>query len=324
MFEEGRLKLGIFVIAGVMTLVTFLFLLGLKDVLKSQFEFITIFETSVQGLEVGSPVKFKGVQVGSVTKISIFSKQNLIKVTMKLDGETFDGDSNDYIVGDAGKTLCGMIENGLGCEQKLTGITGMKVIEINYFPGDSTLKKTHVLKDDRLYLPSRPSPLDSSLLTVTQIVDKIGKVDFDKIGANLEATLAGINSFINSGELDKVMAQAKQVFADVKAITLKVDQKLEDADVKGVSRLVASTLAAYEVLAKEIKATVAKLDIEKLSKDSRLAVIQVTESINNLETKLNKTLQEATKSVIVVTELMNAIEEDPSSIIRGKQKKPLF
>ncbi len=324
MFEEGRLKLGIFVITGVTTLVIFLFLLGLKDVLKNQFEFYTVFEHSVQGLEVGSPVKFKGVHVGSVTKISIYSKQNLIKVIMELDGETFDGDSNSQLVGNIEETLNEMIEKGLGCEQKLTGITGMKIIEINYFPEDKTVKKSHGLKDSRLYLPSRPSSFDSTLLTVTEVLAKIGKIDFDKIGSNLEQTLSGIRSFVNEGELDEISTLIKETIVSVKTLTLKVDQKLDDVDVKGVSKKLEAALNAYKVLADEVSVKLAKLDLDKISKASRVAVLQATESVKHLEKALDETLKKTTEGIQVVTDLINTIEEDPSSIIRGKQTEPLF
>ena len=64
MIEANKYKLGIFVLTGIGLLIAGLFLLGLAETFKPKINFITYFDESVQGLEVGAAVKFRGVTIG--------------------------------------------------------------------------------------------------------------------------------------------------------------------------------------------------------------------------------------------------------------------
>jgi ABC-type transporter Mla subunit MlaD len=64
--KKQKLRIGIFLLSGVLLMVAILFFLGLSDIFKDKVVIMTHFQESVQGLTVGSPVKFRGVQVGAV------------------------------------------------------------------------------------------------------------------------------------------------------------------------------------------------------------------------------------------------------------------
>jgi phospholipid/cholesterol/gamma-HCH transport system substrate-binding protein len=77
----NNIKLGIFVLAGLLVLIFALYMIG-KDtnlfgknyILKARFE-------NVQGLTVGNNIRYAGIQVGTVKKVKILS-DTLIEVTM--------------------------------------------------------------------------------------------------------------------------------------------------------------------------------------------------------------------------------------------------
>ena len=74
-------KLGLFVVVGVLTMVAALFWLGARRFQRTSFPAVSYFDESVQGLDVGSPVKFRGVTVGNVADITIAPDHRHVQVT---------------------------------------------------------------------------------------------------------------------------------------------------------------------------------------------------------------------------------------------------
>ncbi|MEP7125951.1 MAG: mammalian cell entry protein, partial [Byssovorax sp.] len=54
-------KLGLFVVVGVVLTLTTVAVLGARSLRKEVSRYVSYFDESVQGLEVGSPIKFRGV-----------------------------------------------------------------------------------------------------------------------------------------------------------------------------------------------------------------------------------------------------------------------
>src|SRR5207244_4191739 len=77
-------KLGLFVLLAVGTMLGALFWLGARRFRRESFPAISYFDESVQGLDVGSPVKFRGVTVGTVTDITIDPDNRHVQVTSNI------------------------------------------------------------------------------------------------------------------------------------------------------------------------------------------------------------------------------------------------
>jgi hypothetical protein len=74
-------KLGLFVVVGLVAMVGALFWLGARRFQRTSFPAVSYFDESVQGLDVGSPVKFRGVTVGNVADITIAPDHRHVQVT---------------------------------------------------------------------------------------------------------------------------------------------------------------------------------------------------------------------------------------------------
>jgi len=77
-------KLGLFVVVGVVMTLSVMAWLGARSLRKEVGLYISYFDESVQGLEVGSPIKFRGVTIGSVAKIDIADDHRHVEVTSEL------------------------------------------------------------------------------------------------------------------------------------------------------------------------------------------------------------------------------------------------
>src|SRR6266567_8698143 len=63
-------KLGLFVIGAIVAGILVLLVIGTGRFLQKRITIETYFNESVQGLDIGSKVKYRGVVIGEVTKIS--------------------------------------------------------------------------------------------------------------------------------------------------------------------------------------------------------------------------------------------------------------
>ena len=77
-------KLGLFVLLGLTLSLAVVVTLGARNWNEESVHYVTYFDESVQGLELGSPVKFRGVSVGRVSGIGIAPDQRHVQVTSEL------------------------------------------------------------------------------------------------------------------------------------------------------------------------------------------------------------------------------------------------
>ena len=73
--KSKNYKIGLFVLSSLVILTTFIVILGIGNLFQKHILLETYFDESIQGLEVGSIVKFRGVRVGTVKEISFVQDQ---------------------------------------------------------------------------------------------------------------------------------------------------------------------------------------------------------------------------------------------------------
>ncbi len=322
MYEENRFKLGIFVLAGTALMIAFIFFLGLRSALEPKLKFHTIFDESVQGLEVGSPVKYKGVTIGSVSEIKILKANKKIRVNMDVNPQTIDFDPKQIDNKRYTDLITLEIENGLCCQLQMTGITGMKYIEVDYFKNRDQLEQKTGFKSG--FIPPGVSILKSTIDTVSEALSQIAKVDFEAIGKDLQGTMNNMSKLTNIPELKEGIKAAKDTIVEINRAVEKFNTSTEKGRIANFADALDKTLAAVNSLSVEIKKQVEAADLRGISqefqstlKEIKGAGSETSQSVNIALKKLNMTLTE-------ITELVDFLEEDPAALLRGKQKKDRF
>jgi hypothetical protein len=81
--KANYFRLGIFILVAAAILVAIVLALGAGNIFKRTVTIETYFDESVQGLDVGSAVKYRGVQIGRVTRIGFTGSTYQRDVPMK-------------------------------------------------------------------------------------------------------------------------------------------------------------------------------------------------------------------------------------------------
>jgi phospholipid/cholesterol/gamma-HCH transport system substrate-binding protein len=321
-----KMRLGIFVIAGLVVLVGGLVVLaGMK--LGEKRESYTIRYSdggvSLSGLEVGSPVKYSGIRVGRVDVIKIDPKDvGVIVVEISLNEGT-------PVAEDTVANLGSM------------GITGLKYIELSRGSADAKIRKPGT------EIPAGKSALDDLSNQAGEIAEKVNTAIErlnafvapemkDRVASVLDRTDKLLATL--EGTLSENREQLKVISTNLAAASAKFESLADhlDGTVAGVDRVVADvgprltkTVDETNALVKRLRSTADNAD--KLMAESAVAMgpegIQKTlDQVDILLERTNLMLLQSRESIIEglaymrrtsenMTEFSRRIRDDPSLLL---------
>jgi len=274
-----------------------------------KISFILFFGRSVRGLNVGAPVEFKGIKVGSVKDVRLeFDNRDTsfrIPVLIEIEPERVmvrgEGeDSSPY------GTLKNLVDRGLRAQLKSGSlITGQLFVELDMHPGTPIrlVSEGGPIPE----LPTIPASMEQMTASVKTILAKLEKVDVDKISAELLETLQtanklaqGANKLISKPELQDIVDDLKGSLDAFKSIMRRLDQRVVPVTVN-----LENAIGAGREALEKAQSTLGLMD-EVLKPDSpiQFRFIQLTEE-----------LAETARSIRSLVELL---ERNPNSIIFGK------
>src|SRR5438477_6120294 len=196
MEKANYFKLGMFVIVGVAALVVLLLMFGAARWLTSSYTMETYFNESVQGLDIGSKVRYRGVVVGDVRKITFtYTRYELDKppdqrkryvlvetaVRPELVGATILDEERRQQE----------IARGLRVRLAAQGITGQMYLEADYVDPVANQPLPITWTPDNFYIPSSKSTATQLLSAAEALIDRLDKL-------NIEGTMGNINKLVTA------------------------------------------------------------------------------------------------------------------------------
>jgi ABC-type transporter Mla subunit MlaD len=301
MMENKHFKLGAFVLTGLVLFVLALFYLGLREQFRKSYDFVTYFDRSVQGLEVGSSVKLKGVTVGRVSRVELW-EQEFVKVTMSaVPRNVSDSETKNMSEGQAQLRFDGYIieavDKGMRASLNYAGITGMKYVELDYVDHtrDNAVELPFEVKET--YIPALRSSLEDLVLDVEKIMDGVARIDFQQIGDNAEKAMASAEKTMASLDkfaTDELLTLSKDLSSSLKRIdkfTEVLEQEVIAAKVGDTTSSLRGTLANLDINSAELNKTLASVtqtsktigqDFSKISNGVTVALDTVEKNLKAL------------------------------------------
>lgn len=207
--------IGGFVVGACVLVIAGVLAFGGGEFLKPKAEAVIFFQGSLGGLDVGAPVTFRGVKVGTVTKIVIeydIAKQVLnIPVYLQLETEKFQivsGQRNPL------KNMDALISRGLrGQLETLSMVTGQTSINFDFHPG--TPIRLLGIKKGVQEFPSIPSSMAQLTASVSSVLEKLSSLPLDQISTQIITTIDSAHQVLK--DADTVMSGAGGLVASVNA-----------------------------------------------------------------------------------------------------------
>jgi len=291
-------------------------------------DFVLYFDNSVNGLRVGAPVKFKGVEVGSVKDIRLQLEQgaevNKIPVIIEIDlekltsrGATLDITVNREVFRKA------IVDRGLRGQLEMESlVTGLLFVALDFFPG-TPINLVQQENADNKYpeIPTLPTSFEQAKDAVTQILNKLEEIDFKALIASLESTVDGIKRTVNSPDLELTIRSLRQTMpkVDEAVVNIRNLAGTMDDNVKILAADLQQTSGDARLALKQ--AGDALKQTEETMKRAEAAVTNI-ETLSDLDSPVNyelvKGLREVSAAARSLRSLTGYLERNPRALIFGK------
>lgn len=236
-FRAKEFKVGIFVIVSVSLGLGSVIALGSGTMFKQTAIIETSTTDSVNGLQIGSPVKYRGVPIGEVAAIAFadrfyneqgtddesFDFASPVVIRMKVRLDVFGPEQTGLFT----KDLEGGVARGLRARLTSSGLTGGLFVDLDLKDPTQFVAAMPRYTPGYPYVPSAPSNLDQLIDRIGVIAANLSEVDFASIGSSLQRTVDGVDGVVNR-RVDPMLAEAKDFIVELRASNQRIQKILAD------------------------------------------------------------------------------------------------
>ena len=191
-----------------------------------QIQLLSYFPGSVAGLDVGADVTLHGLKVGEVTEVSLVFDPKLDRVVAPVHYRVEAGRVRNLAAAqgtDDFKLADEMIRRGMRATlQAPSLITGQKIIALERVD-DAPPAKLEREGDVYIIPTSETGGFDTLARSANELLSKINRIDFDKIGKSIVGAADGLDTTINGPQMKRTLAALEAAMIDVQDIAKKLD-----------------------------------------------------------------------------------------------------
>jgi len=320
-------RIGLLIIGGIALLVALIWFLAGAQV-SHGIIFESYFHESVQGLEVGAPVKYLGVTLGRVTDIGLVSAEYGTGTLTDIERQPFEqvyvrGIVDPRKIGNVPDTDTA-VQMGLRARLGSQGITGLSYIELAFvnpqqYPAASvpwTPKAPHI--------PSMPSAFSQVQDAAQQVLAKLNRVDLDRLATQFTGLLSDLRSELSSGDLHDTLVEMKSLLQATNEALHQADLPGLSADLKRTSTAVRDTFQSQQTqklldnaaLTAERLANAANR-LPALISSAQATAQRIGNSTADIEQALIPILRDIQTTVTNLRELSQALRRNPGGVLFG-------
>jgi paraquat-inducible protein B len=305
--------IGAFVVGAIVCMVAGVLLFGGGKFFTEKLPYVMFFESSVEGLNVGAPVIFRGVQVGQVTEITAMADPQTFDVRIEVKVELVRGvlkvGADSQLYRDPHQAVEGLIQKGARASLRMQSfVTGLLYVAVDFYPG-TPIK---LLGLDPAYpeLPTVPSDLEQLKATLQQALGDLKKLPLETLFSELLGLLNRANSLLETPEI-------KQTLVSLHDVVDAAEHLLRNADgqVSPLGTKVGGAADAARVTL-EMARTVL-VDAQKLLRNVDGQVTPLAGNANDTLTAARGTLGQAQKSLVKLTDTASPALKQAEQTLTG-------
>ncbi|MCL7461112.1 MlaD family protein [Pseudomonas sp. NW5] len=306
--------IGAFLLSGIALLAAGLLLLARDSWFSQPSDYAVYFTGSLDGLDVGADVTYRGVKVGTVREIRLAYDQQLqevmIPVVLRIQ-PNLAGSRNAI-----GPVLEPLIERGLRAQlQTQSLLTGKSIVALDLFPGQpGYLGDPQAL--DLPVIPSVPSRVDQAADVLRELLASLREMPLRELVQSAHHSLQALERFSTSPALGQGLGNLGRSLAHLEQLSGTLQTQLPAILSEARDSSASLRLALDDARQAMHSARLALEQMDILAHDLRRGLGPESEN----QYQLLSTLEALTRSSKALQRTVESLEQHPESLIFGKQR----
>jgi phospholipid/cholesterol/gamma-HCH transport system substrate-binding protein len=316
--RTSKFMIGLFVTIGILIGMVAVVWVGASKYLEKGKTYVTYFDESVQGLQLDSAVKYRGVEAGRVERIRVAPDNRLIEVIMKIN-------------------LRGKLEREHVAQLKAAGITGIVFVELDRKEPDKPDQSPKItFASEYPVISSQPSDIKQLLSGIENVIQSLNKVDTQGISDQIKSTLKVLESVVASvnnvvGSVEKALGTGKleEAIVEVKNTLLKVQNFVSDAQKELQAMNLGKTGTNLENATARLDKIMNSGEIEAVLvevKDTAKKMNQLVEGLDKRSLAITNNIRGTSENLKRTSEslemLIDRVYASPSDLLFGEPPPP--
>lgn len=295
--------IGAFVLGAIVLAVVAVTVFGSGKFFRQTVKLVCYFSGSVNGLNKGAPVKFRGVQIGSVTDILLQFQQQMdqirIPVWIEIDQTRVSQLGGNIVVMDRGR-LDELIARGLRAKLETESfVTGVLYVGLDLTPESPEVL---VLSKDSgiLEIPTLPTTLEQAFQTFSQVMHRVQQLDIEGLVTAIRTAFDGVNQVARSPDLERSLASLSETLASIRRLSQSLEPRIGP-------------------VMKDLQLATAQARTSLQSIDATLTQVQsLVDPRAPLAVELTHTIVQLGAAAQSVSNLAEYLDRNPSAILTGR------
>lgn len=325
-----HIRLGAFILGAFVIALIFVIAFGAGFWWRPHVQMETYFDESVQGIDVGSPLKFRGVTVGEVTRVGFTYTQYeqdkppaqrkqyvLIEASLKpreLSGQFGSVDKN---------MLKAWVDRGLRVQMAAQGLTGTYYLELDYVDPGRNRPLEIDWKPDHVYIPSARSTVHQIVSGAEALMRKLEKANVEELVVNLNALMLTINKTLQALQTERLGGEMVDLLTELRATNQKLQSVIANPAWQSLPRDAAATLSSARRMLENRQLNAAVDQLGRTMQNFDQAASRLDRALVAPERELPLILDNLRQTTENLRDVTEALRRSPSTVIFGEAPRPL-
>ncbi len=319
-------RLGLFILGAVAALIIVLTVMGTGNLLRPTVLIETYIDGSVQGLDVGAPIKFRGVTIGDVTRLGFTSveyqddtppaqRKRYVLVEGRVRPDRFASTTRESLFNE--DLLGPLVDAGLRVRMTAQGVTGINFLELDFLDAEAHPALPVDWEPRAVYIPSAPSIAVQFIEYAENLLRRLDRLDIEGVINHTIATLTRLEQTLASLDVERVTRQVTGLTEELqhtavqsRAMLQAAERILNDPDMAALPGETRTTLQL-------LRGAIDGAGIGELIGQIEQVVIRLDRGLDINERKLAVTLSDLQSATATLRALSEDARRDPAGAIFG-------
>jgi phospholipid/cholesterol/gamma-HCH transport system substrate-binding protein len=299
--QVSTFMIGLFVAVGIIIGVSVIVWIGASQYFEKGSMYVTYFDESVQGLQRDSSVKYRGVDVGRIVKISVAPDNKLVEVVMKIN-------------------LKDDVEKNSIAQLRAAGITGIVFVELNQRdPKAPDLSPKITFPAEYPIIPSRPSDIRQILAGIYEVIEKIHQVDFRGISDQIIMTTKSADNFLAGSRMKQILANLESSTTALNRSMTRLDKIISEGNLGETLSEAKQTVSEARSFISGLKNDLQSMNLTNTADKANQAVDILDRTVRTSAVDIQTSTENIRRASDNLDRLLERLDANPSELIFGRK-----